>query len=775
MFDARKFRNPPAIHATGYFWWLNGKLDDGRIVAQLENMAALGVRSVCPHPMPPECNVTLMSEMAPKYLSKAFFQKIRLIADTCKRLKMSCYLYDEGGWPSGGACGQVYAADPKKFARKTLVPDGKGKYRIAVDAPDFARAPYVNLLTPGVTEKFIALTHEKYSAAVGDRFGKEFFFAFTDEPAAPHHRVGCLPYTDDLFAEFKKRKGYDVEPLVGAMLGFSARPEVVQALSDYSDVVSQLFVERYLRPLKNWCRKHHLKSGGHFNGEDEPENALFHFHGCNTLRALREMDFPGIDIIWRQIWPGVRLHPFPKFASSAANQTGNRFVSAEIGGVFGAGLTPAQLKFLVDYTALCGVNVIVIGVYPFSTSGGNMPGERPLFGASNPLWRHLKNFHEYSTRLSYLAALGKPAVANALFFDTATLTQKNIVPKYEEQELSAYRMLERQCDFDYADEDLLEKARWQKGKLHLGRAVYDRLVISPYAKMGKAAQKRLASLREQGAEIVSTERVAEIPPTLAVEPADWRIRVRKRILADGEALYMLFNASGESVSRSYRAAENFPVALCDAETGKLFLVPSGAGRWEWTLPPWGSAVFLVGKSAWDANALPEFPGKTVAAPEMKWRLRATRQIQVGAHDYEITDPVGAQEFTVSLGDWAEKLGDYFSGEAVYRTEFSGTAAKNAHFLDLGVVRYAAQVRLNGVNLGTRLYAPYCFPLGNALKKGKNLLEITVVNTLANAIASPAAQKIWEKLPFNNPYDARSRFFERESLPSGLFGPVTFRE
>ncbi len=773
-FDDKKFFMPPAVFAPGYFWFLNDKLDDDKLVAQLEDMAKSGARSVCPHPIPKEFRASFYSTMEPAYLSKAFFRKMRLIHDTCERLKMNCYLYDEGGWPSGGACGQVYAANPEKFARRYLVPDGQGRYKILVDAPDPAMsAPYPNLLTPGVTEKFLALTHQQYFKYSPKHFGKTLCFTFTDEPAGPQHRIDKLPWTEDFFTEFKKRKNYDVEPFIPEMLRFSCAPQIIAALTDYSDVVSQLFVERFLAPLKKWCNAHQMLSGGHFNGEDEPQNMLFHLHGNHLLRVLRQLDMPGVDVIWRQIYPGIRLHSFPKYASSAANQTGNRHVLGEVFGVYGSGITPAEMKFLVDYLALCGVNTFVFATYPFSTCGDKIQGERPLFGKCNLLWRRLKGFHDYTARISYLAAAGNPAVDTALFFDEATLSEIGVVPRYDEMENIAARLLQRQCDFDYIDEDQLLAAKVSRGAIKIGKAVYCRIVMPTAAKLTAKGRAALEKLQKKGAPVFSSDQINEIPPTLLMAQTDDRLRVRKRKLAGGDVLYMVMNISSATLRVRFTASEKAPVAWCDAETGKRCLAGK-AGVWQWRFAPYENAVFLVGEAAKNAAKLPHRPGATLRALAGKWQLKALRQTSVGKDDYENKKSNGSIT-TVSLGDWRNSLGNDFSGEAQYVKTFDGKDLANAKFLDLGRVCYAAQVTLNGVDLGTRLSPPYVFPLGNALKATQNKLEITVVNTPANAIAATGVLEKWQQRPFENPYEMRERYFERESLESGLFGPVVFKK
>ena len=64
----------------------------------------------------------------------------------------------------------------------------------------------------------------------------------------------------------------------------------------------------------------------------------------------------------------------------------------------------------------------------------------------------------------------------------------------------------------------------------------------------------------------------------------------------------------------------------------------------------------------------------------------------------------------------------------------------------------------------------------ALRRGRNRLQIRVTNTLANAVTPNEVRDRWyRELPFVSPYEYLSRWFEQESLPSGLYGPVTLLE
>jgi hypothetical protein len=74
------------------------------------------------------------------------------------------------------------------------------------------------------------------------------------------------------------------------------------------------------------------------------------------------------------------------------------------------------------------------------------------------------------------------------------------------------------------------------------------------------------------------------------------------------------------------------------------------------------------------------------------------------------------------------------------------------YLDLGIVKEIAAVRVNGQSAGVLLWAPYRLEITKLLKTGANRLEIGVTNTLANRYG-------------------QGRLGLREKSASGLLGPV----
>ncbi len=68
---------------------------------------------------------------------------------------------------------------------------------------------YVDLLYPGVTQKFIEVTMTGYEKYFGTEFGHTVPGTFTDEPQI--NSPGGIRWTPDLFEVFEKKWGYDLQ------------------------------------------------------------------------------------------------------------------------------------------------------------------------------------------------------------------------------------------------------------------------------------------------------------------------------------------------------------------------------------------------------------------------------------------------------------------------------------------------------------------------------------------------------------------------------------
>lgn len=108
------------------------------------------------------------------------------------------------------------------------------------------------------------------------------------------------------------------------------------------------------------------------------------------------------------------------------------------------------------------------------------------------------------------------------------------------------------------------------------------------------------------------------------------------------------------------------------------------------------------------------------------------------------------EFPI-LQDWSthhEPGIKFYSGTATYKKdiEVAPMSAGGRVYLDLGAVKHIAEVRLNGKNLGVVWTAPWRVEVTDALKPGKNTLEIDVTNVWANRLIGDEqhpADVLWE--------------------------------
>lgn len=161
------------------------------------------------------------------------------------------------------------------------------------------KAPCINLLMPETTARFLEVTHDRYAARLGPDLGRWFVATFTDEPSLMNYwfkpmpwRV--LPWAPGLAAEFQKRRGSELVPLLPALVS-DAGQAAAKARHDFWLTVGELVSENYFGQIQDWCGRHGLLSGGHLLMEEDL-TAHVPLYG-DFFRCARRMDSPGIDCL----------------------------------------------------------------------------------------------------------------------------------------------------------------------------------------------------------------------------------------------------------------------------------------------------------------------------------------------------------------------------------------------------------------------------------------------------------------------------------------------
>ena len=300
---------------------------------------------------------------------------------------LSLWLYDEYGYPSGTAGFETLEGHPELQARGALIAyadvaageeakveippgnrlfaaamplaDGKpdvdrqvelpmpsggtlawrapaeGKWRVCAIAEDSVytgthsqvslvlKAPYINMLDPRATKRFIALTHERYAAHfTKEEFPEIFRSTFTDEPALTQW-VRPMPYLNlpwcaDLPAEYRAATGRDlVRDLPRIAFETAAAGDAAWRYA-YRHIVGERVRRNYFGQIADWCRAHGIRSGGHLFAEEAvaAHAGLYgDFFGC-----MRALTAPGIDCLCP--YPRGISPILPVYASSAADLNG---------------------------------------------------------------------------------------------------------------------------------------------------------------------------------------------------------------------------------------------------------------------------------------------------------------------------------------------------------------------------------------------------------------------------------------------------------------------
>lgn len=782
-------RYRPIIH-----WKWNGDPTPERMREQLERIATAGFGGVCIQPMPDQFRPhDFAHRMKPAYLGPAFFEAYRRAVELAAEFGLLVWIYDEGGWPSGQACGLVLEGHPA-FQGHVMIHE----------AGRFIKAPSgrVDPLNLHATQRFITLTHERYDEAVGDYFGHTIEAVFSDELSVPG-MVGTdrIPWTEDLPEQYAQRTGEDLDRVLpwlfeGHAAQAVSRERVLQARHAFTRVWNELFVERCLQPQQAWCREHGVLLTGHFAGDHD----LSRHPACfgDYFDATRCFDVPGIDTIWRQIWPDHRAD-FALLAGSARTVSQRDWAMSETGAVYGLDLAPADLKWVADQQIMRGINRITLMSMPLADDVNE--GLKP-YSATNPTWEALTEWNQHTALLAALTSAGRPGVRRAVLYPTDDLWARGPDAPGTLAQTIVGHLLRRPAGCIYVDHRTLTEGKIDDGAIWCGDARIEQVYIAGNALLAAATLNALQRLVNAGIRVIVVGSRPLQPMNDRSDKSHQQIHFDELSMDGLPEVDQRFplpaefelDCSGDDFIVQHRVGPDWQTLILSNEASHpahvRYRLPSHGVSWEIdsearVLSPWHSTLDLnvdpgrIIAVAWGnvAGLMSSADGPT-AGSEMRhdpvrgpWMLQADWQVTCESDRWERKMVDMAQRAT-ELGPWKPKLGGGFSGQATYTTTFAVDHPRRWQYLDLGQVKYVAEVWLNGCHLGRRAWAPYCFLMTEHLRLGLNELRIAVCNTPANAYWEPCHLARIKAAGRWNIYG--QRILERcpPTLDGGLYGPVT---
>ena len=112
---------------------------------------------------------------------------------------------------------------------------------------------------------------------------------------------------------------------------------------------------------------------------------------------------------------------------------------------------------------------------------------------------------------------------------------------------------------------------------------------------------------------------------------------------------------------------------------------------------------------------------------------------------------------------------YFSGVSSYNNTVSIPNVSGETYLDLGEVKYMAEVWVNGQYCGRAWKQPYRVDISSAVKEGENQIEVKVASSWVNRLVGDLQPEAKEKVTYTDAPRAFNK--DMDILPAGLLGPV----
>lgn len=557
-----RFANPPAarrILKIIHSWPDSPQAQDDLISALL----AQGFGGVV-------CNVSFDQYLRSEEKWRAFVRAV----EAAKKVGMSLWLYDEKGYPSGTAGGLTLEGHPDWEARGLLVaqadsdggevsldlPPGKlvlaaayprtasgivadkpidlassvadrrlrvslppGKWHVVAMTEDRLyenthaslsladKLPYINLLMPEPTARFIELTHAAYAAHLGDDLGKYFVATFTDEPSLMSMFMrpmpyGVLPWAPNLPAEFRTRRGYDLAPHL-VKLACDAAGAEMKVRYDFWLTVGELVSENFCGQIQRFCRQHGILSGGHLLCE---ESLALHvpLYG-DFFRCLRRLDAPSIDCLTSI--PSEVPWFIARMASSAAELEGNEITMCETSDFVQRyrppgdnrppiKVTEAEIRGTCNRLILGGINTIT-SYYSFT--GISVAG--------------LRRLNEWVGRCCMMLKGGRQVADVALLYPIESLWphfpasrhNANDAPEALRVESiwrnAADSLYRARRDFTYVDSRTLAEATVQDGRLVYKGLQWRVLVLPGADTLPLAAWENIATFWREGGVVIALD------------------------------------------------------------------------------------------------------------------------------------------------------------------------------------------------------------------------------------------------------------------------------
>ena len=361
--------------------------------------------------------------------------------------------------------------------------------------------------------------------------------------------------------------------------------------------------------------------------------------------------------------------------------------------------------------------------------------------------------------------------------------------------------------WDWINDESLQAATLEADKqLNIRGNLYQGLVLFnlPYIQLNSA--QHLQNLVSQGAQVLTIGQLARIQPsyndyalqdqltaqamqaitavpsatavTTVEEAALWLSKLNiplrsndgkdivkqiRREMDNGDLAQFYYNESEKWTPLQVQVDKNYPYAYwMDAATGTITPAQLKKGILSYALPPLSTIFLYVSKQQLSiGNCQLSIRNNSPVFDPQKAKI-------VFENDTWDVEVVGVAYKNMKAQDWREiDVLKYQDAEGHYdmTIKLPKFNKKARYFLDLGQVYYTASLRINGHEVGERLWKPYLFDVTPYLHAGENHISVNVTPSRYNSLVKRGIDG----------EDAYSCLKESTLVSEGMTGKLTLYE
>lgn len=679
-----------------------------------------------------------------------------------------------------------------------------------------------------VIDHFSSVALEKYLKKFDDAFsGHDLSYLryFFNDSYEVDDASGSSNWTPEMFSEFRRIHGYNLEEYIPALLGLADEDTNRRVLYDYRAAISDLMLEKFTKNWQRWA----AKQGKGIRNQS-------HGSPANVLDLYGASDVPETE--------GGKVLDI-KSASSVSHVMGKKLTSAESCTLLNEHFhsTLGDVKKANDKFLLGGVNHIFYHGTDYSPR--NIPWPGWLFYAAvhftpvNTFWDDFGALNAYVARSQSFLQLGKSANDILLYYGIADLWSTPGEEMFHyfhsfktvSMDKCAKHLLDNGYTWDaISDKQLLDVKSNKTGLTTGGGNVYKTIIIPDMEYMPLETFEKLMSLAKTGASVLFYKNLpVDIPGLAALKDNRLKFKLLKsklkfneidgmqtakfgkgkiiisddystlleastvksetmykkglqcirRLKEDGNFYYYILNPSDNEFSDWITLNADYSAcALYNPMTGKDGFSKTKRENEKLEvflqLKPNESIILETFSNHQSGPSYPYYKPAGEGIVLENWNIKF---IKGGP---TLPPAINPKE----LKSWTEYGDEYqsFSGTAEYSLTLpalpDNVDAWQFHF---DKIHESAAIYVNNSYIGTLIDAPYTLEVPSSIFKGNDILKIKVANLMANRIADMDKKGIQWRIFYNANVESKGRVnvgedgkFSAEKWnpkPSGILGEV----